>query len=153
MSYFYILFCITLLLLSKYALKIRLLLLSIISYVGYVNFSGFYNVEEYITVSVLFMIIINNILFDSKEKLKSISEILSINIFKIIDIILLLYPTTYLILLQDYYFYLDDLFISSLLFVIFSREVGYHPFKMDKSNLRKYILTAVVSYLTLIFIF
>lgn len=152
MSYFYILFCITLLLLSKYTLKIRLLLLSVIGYVRYINFSDFFNVEEYLLISFIFIITINSLLFDRYEKLKSISEILSISMFKVLEVVLLIYPMMYLEILKDYYFYLDDLFISSLLFVLFSREVGYHPLRMDKQNLRKYILTAVISYLTVIFL-
>jgi hypothetical protein len=152
MSYFYILFCITLLLLSKYTFKVRLLLLSIILYLCYITFSKIFNVEEYIFITTVFIISVSFTLFDVNKRFFSIIEIISITIFKITELLLLLYPSTYISFIGDYYFYLDDAFISTLLFVIFSKEVGYHPFKMDKINLRKYILTAVISYLTLIFI-
>lgn len=152
MSYFYILFCITLLLLSKYTLKLKLILVSIIGYICYINFSVLFSVEEYVIFSTLFIIVIANCFYNKTQPIISIIEILSIIVFKILELLLIVYPTNYISNIGKFYIYLDDVFISSILFVLFSREVGYHPFKIDKNNLRKYILTTIISYLTLVFI-
>lgn len=137
---------------TKQNYKLKLVLLAIILYVSVVSFAKMYNVEEYVLYSSTFVVFLSIILFDKFKPFLSLIEILSIVIFKVIEILTIIRPDTVVDYFVAYYFYLDDIFLSSILFIIFSREVGYHPFKMDANNLRKYILTFIVSYLTIVFI-
>lgn len=152
MSYFYLIYIITLLILTKYNLRIKFFLVSIISYVLFMD-NVYFNVEFYILTGTALSLVFIYCFYDKSKPVQSCVEISTTLLFKVIELVLIIFPTTYISYLHNFYFYLDDMFIVSLLFILFSREVGYHPFNMDKENLRKYILVTTISYLTVIFIF
>ena len=151
MSYFYLIYIITLLILTKYNLRVKIFLISIISYLLFID-NVYFNVEFYILAGTSISFIFTYCFYDKSKPVQSCVEILTTLLFKVIELTLIIFPTTYITYFHNFYFYLDDMFIVSLLFILFSREVGYHPFKMDKENLRKYVLVTTISYLTLIFI-
>lgn len=151
MSYFYIIFIITLLIFTKYNFKVKTFLLSIIAYILILS-NTFFNVEFYILSGTTLSLMFTYIFYEKKSPVQSIIEISTTLIFKVVEFTLIIYPETYIHFIKDFYFHLDGMFIGSILFILFSREVGYHPFKMDMENLRKYVLVTIVSYLTIIFI-
>lgn len=153
MIYFYVLFSLCLLLLSEYSFRIKSLLLLIITYLLFVNFYSYYNLSDYLVSSAILIVITTTALFKKDNLFIFVFEIIPLLSLKLIEICLVLYPQTYIDLIGKYYLYLDDFYISTTLFIIFSREVGYNPFKMNEDNLRKYILTAIISYITILTLF
>lgn len=79
-------------------------------------------------------------------------EVFSVITFKILELLLIIFPSTFSNLIISIYFKLDGFFVGGILFILFSREVGYNPLKLNRPNLKKHILTFIISYLTIIFI-
>ncbi|AOQ26879.1 hypothetical protein [Vibrio phage S4-7] len=159
--YIFIVFSFCLLIFGKHRFQYVLLLLSIITYqvVFIVEPYGYIQVEHYLygtgvlTVTTAFFIY-DWVKWKNDEGFDYmwVVEILPLVALRLIETLFLFNPERFYleIIGAENYLLLDHYFIGGVLFVLFCREVGYNPFTYKFENLRKYILSILVSYIFLV---
>lgn len=154
----YVVFSCCLLLFGKHRFQHIVLLVSIITYqlIFVVNPSDNISVEDYLygtgilTLTCVFFIYDwvkwkNDEGFDYKW----LFEMVPLVGLRLIETLFLFNPEKFYfeVIGVNTYLLLDHYFIGGVLFILFCREVGYNPFTYKFENLRKYILSMIVSYI------